>query len=124
MWPLSKILQTTARLEQHVPKRSQDLPPEALGALERTTRRAGRLVGATCLPKALALRWWLRGAYGQNATLVIGVRAVEHGALGHAWIEVTTANGVVLSLLQEPGEDHGTPIREARLLSSARLVSK
>lgn len=113
-WPLSKILEATARLERRVPQRAQNMSRASLAALERATRRAGRLVGATCLPRALALRWWLRGAYSQDVALVIGVRTLEHGAIGHAWLEVTT-NNQVWSLLEEPGEDHGTPIREARL---------
>jgi hypothetical protein len=119
-WPLASLLLATSRLDALRPTRAP-LHPDTLHWLERATRRAARALGATCLPKALALRWWLRIAYGQPSQVLIGLRRdptpLADPFIGHAWLLVTSCAGP-LPLLHEPLADHGAPIPEATLLAA------
>jgi hypothetical protein len=69
-----------------------------IGDVVSAVERAGRYVpGATCLTRALALAWMLRGL-GVAAAVRIGVRAADRFE-AHAWVE---CDGVAVTDPSDP----------------------
>src|SRR5947207_11804787 len=59
-----------------------------IGELVTAVDRGGRYVpGGTCLPKSLALAWFLR-RWGSDANVCIGTRKDNGRFEAHAWVEV------------------------------------
>lgn len=66
--------------------KGQDPAKIVIGEFVTAVDRAGRYVpGGTCLPKALALAWMLRG-HGVAAAVSIGVKTAGQFE-AHAWVE-------------------------------------
>lgn len=89
IYPLENSLQASVRKPFRIKNRSGLVGIEDL---VWATHIAGRLVGATCLPKSIWLSRKLK-ALGFPSEIKLGVRKSDDGqTVAHAWVEVGSVN--------------------------------
>ena len=89
LFPLEALARSARKLARASAGPRTPSPPPLLEPLVWPVDAAANLLGATCLPRSLALLWALARA-GVEADLCLGVRAEGTPLPGHAWVEVGT----------------------------------